>query len=997
MIQAIHRFEGTVNSATTDGIIALFGAPVTQEDHAVRACYAALEIRDALKRYAKLNRHSLGTPLACRVGLNSGTVVTRTIAGETHLECRAVGQTIQFAAHLAQLAPAGSLLLSAETLRLAEGHIQVTVPARSQNIEFAEPVYELSSARPSHSRFHVRAERGLTQFVGRFLEMQQLDRVREKAREGHGQLVAIIGEAGLGKSRIVHEFVGSFASEWTTFYTASLSYRRTSSYQPLIRMLRTYFEVGAGDDRSAIREKAMTRLLGLDPAADISPVLALLDVPVEDPSWQGLDSAQRHQRTLDAVKKILLCESDRQPLILVIEDLHWIDAQTQSFLEGLIDSLPCFRVLLLLTYRPEYEHHWDTRSYYTQIRIDLFSPETTRDFIGCLVGDDVSLASLRELLPKRGNPLFLEESIRALIEGNLLQGESGAYQLVRPIEELEIPPTVQAILAARIDRLPLADKRLLQTAAVIGADVPYILLRSVAELGEKELCSRLSNLCRAEFLYESRQLPDLWYSFKHAVTHEVSYTSLLGDERKTLHRKIVGALEEMYPDRSAEQAERLAHHAFRGEVWDKAASYLRQSGVKAFTRSANQEAVAFFEQALTALTHLPVTSETMQLAVDLRLALRNALWPLGQFETGFGHLGDAERFAQQIGDKRQLGWIAAYMSEHTRQTGHAADAPTFAARALTIADEIGDFQLCIAANYYLGTAYFVGGEYRRTDEYFGAILNLLRDERFRDRCGLAGFPAVMSRMFWPLALAERGELTLGLTEALEGVRLAGELEHPYSMICAMRAVGRIHSVQGDFDQAISVAEQSLALSREWKLPQLFPEVADLLGYLYALSGRVADGLALLNEALAALESMGMFQWRSSVLVHLGEAYLLAGRPRDATTIAKNAVALTRERGHRGYEAWALYLCGEAALHKEPPHFETAGASYGAAVAIASELGMRPLVAHCHLGLGKLYRRKACSQKARRHLSAGIRAYRELEMRFWLAMAEAELASTTAQQ
>jgi tetratricopeptide (TPR) repeat protein len=295
----------------------------------------------------------------------------------------------------------------------------------------------------------------------------------------------------------------------------------------------------------------------------------------------------------------------------------------------------------------------------------------------------------------------------------------------------------------------------------------------------------------------------------------------------------------------------------------------------------------------------------------------------------------------------------------------------------------------VAASYYLGTAYFVAGYYRRTDEFFPKILQLLEGDRFRERCGLAGFPSVMSRMFWPLALAERGEFDQGMVEAQEGVRLAEALDHSYSLICAMRAVGRLHGARGDFDHAIPIAERSLALSHDRNLPQLSPEVADLLGYLYALSGRVAEGLSLLQEALTALESMGMFQWRSSVLVHLGETYLLASRPEDALTLAERGLTLASERGHRGSEAWALRLLGEIASHHDRPDVAMAEGHYSAAVALASELGMRPLVAHCHLGLGKMFRRTGKRQEAQEHLTTATTMYREMVMRFWLKRARME--------
>jgi tetratricopeptide (TPR) repeat protein len=417
-------------------------------------------------------------------------------------------------------------------------------------------------------------------------------------------------------------------------------------------------------------------------------------------------------------------------------------------------------------------------------------------------------------------------------------------------------------------------------------------------------------------------------------------------------------------------------------------AYLRQAGARAFARSANREAVTHLEQALTALGHLPSSRETLEQSVDVRLALRNALWPLGRFEEGFGHLRDAERMAAELGDPRRLGWIAAYMAEHTRMTGNAAEAPAFAERALAIGETLEDLTLRVAANYYLATSYFVAGDYRRTDGFFRSILQLLAGDRFRERCGLAGFPVVMSRMFWTLALAERGEFDRGIGEGQEGVRLAEMLDHPYSLACAWRGLGRVLGAQGNLDDGIRLTERSLALAHERHLIQLLGEVAAQLGYMYAVSGRVAEGLRVLDEALAAMEAMGMVQWRTALLVYLGETYLLANRPGDALALAGRSLSLASQLGHRGSEAWGRRLLGEIAARGDHPDVATAEAHYGAGIVLASELGMRPLVAHCELGLGQLHRRQGNPAKADQHLAAATALYREMAMTFWLGKVEA---------
>ena len=595
-----------------------------------------------------------GTPVQIRVGLNSGEVVVRAIGSDLHMDYTAVGQTTHLAARMEQMAKPGSTLVTGDTLKLAEGYVQVRPlgAVSVKGLETPTPVYELTGIVPARSRLQASAARGLTRFVGRDRELQQLAQALERAAAGHGQAVAVVGEAGVGKSRLAWEFTRSHRTHgWLVLESGSVSYGKATPYLPVIELLKGYFRIQERDDPRAIRERVAGKLLMLDRALEplLTPLLALLDVPVEDAAWDALDRAQRRQRTLEAVKQLLLRESQVQPLLVLFEDLHWIDAETQAFLDGLIESLPTARVLLLVNYRPEYEHAWGRKTYYLQLRIDPLPPQSADALLTALLGEDRTLEPLKRALIERteGNPFFLEESVRTLVETQVLVGERGAYRLTKAPDAWQIPATAQAILAARIDRLAPEDKRLLQAAAVIGKDVPFALLQAIADVPEDALRRGLSHLQAAEFLYETSLFPDLEYTFKHALTHEVAYGSLLQDRRRALHARIVDAIEALYAERLTEHIERLAHHAFRGELWDKAVTYLRQAGAKAFARSANREAVAYFEQALTALSHRPETRETLEQGVDLRLALRNALWPLGRFETGFGHLRDAERLATE--------------------------------------------------------------------------------------------------------------------------------------------------------------------------------------------------------------------------------------------------------------------------------------------------------------------------------------------------------------
>ena len=459
-------------------------------------------------------------------------------------------------------------------------------------------------------RLQAAAVRGLTRFVGRDTELAALGQALERAGGGHGQVVAVVGEAGVGKSRLVYECVHAPSTQgWQVLESASVSYGKATPYFPVIDLLKRYVHVEGADDSRTIRAKVTGQVLTLDESLqEILPALLwLLDALPEESSFRALDPPQRRQRLLDALKRVLLRESQVQPLLLVFEDLHWIDTETQALLNSLVESLPMARLLLLVNYRPEYQHGWGSKTYYTQLRLDPLPPASADALLQALLGDDPSLVPLTQLLIARteGNPFFLEESVRTLVETGVLVVEPGAYRLAQALPTIQVPATVQAVLAARIDRLPPEEKRLLQTAAVVGTEVPLPLLQAIADMPEATLYRGLAHLQAAEFLYETCLFPEPEYTFKHALTHEVAYNSLLLERRRELHARIVAAIEQLHADRLADQVEQLAHHALRGELWDKARLYCRQAGVKAMARSAYREAVMGFEQALVALQHLP--------------------------------------------------------------------------------------------------------------------------------------------------------------------------------------------------------------------------------------------------------------------------------------------------------------------------------------------------------------------------------------------------------
>jgi class 3 adenylate cyclase/tetratricopeptide (TPR) repeat protein len=995
MMEAVHRYEGTVNQVMGDGIMALFGAPLAHEDHAVRACYAALRMQESVKRYAADMRREHGVTIRIRVGLNSGEVVVRAIGSDLHMDYTAVGQTTHLAARMEQLAEPGSVLLPPATLALVEGYVAVKplgpVPVKG----LAEPVeiYEMTGAGPARTRLQAATRRGLTRFVGRDAEVEQLRRAQQLAGSSRGQVAAIVGEAGVGKSRLVYEFTHSHRLQgWLVLESASVSYGKATSYLPVIDLLKGYFKIQDRDDLREIREKVTGKLLTLDRALEptLPALLALLDVPGDDGAWRTLDPGQRRQLTLDAVRRLLLREAREQPLLLIFEDLHWIDGETQAFLDGLVETFGSARLLLLVNYRPEYEHAWGRKTSYSQMRLDALPAESAGELLDALLGNDPGLAPLKHLLVKRGNPFFLEETVRTLVETEALAGERGRYRLTQPVQAIQVPPTVQAMLAARIDRLAPEDKRLLQVASVVGKDVPFVLLQAIAELPDEALHRGLSHLQAAEFLYETGLFPNLEHSFKHALTHEVTYGGLLQERRRELHARIVDGIETLHRDRLGEQIERLAYHAVRGELREKAGHYLRQAGLKAAARSALPDARAWLEQALVTFDALPESPSTLEQAFDIRLELRPVLTQLDEVPRTLGRLHEAGALAERLNDDRRRGRVCALMALIHDLLGELDEALVTGTRALAIARGLEDLELRILATTYLGQVHYHRGEYERVVELATDNLAVLPAHWVYESFGLSAPASVYNRSYLVLSLAQLGRFAEAAEYEAEAIRLAEPTHHAFTVGMAHRAAGTLHLLKGDWAKTRSLIEHFIAVVRTGS-PLHLPLAVAYSAWALAQIGDLREALNRLREGEQLVERQAaggvVFQHGWSCY-SLGRACLLLALLDEARGLADRAVESSPRQP--GFAAHALHLLGDVATHPDRFDAERGEAHYRQAFALAEPRGMRPLVAHCHLGLGKLYRRIGKREQAHEHLTTAAMMYREMDMTYWLEQAEAEM-------
>jgi class 3 adenylate cyclase/predicted ATPase len=978
MMEAVHRYEGTVNQVMGDGIMALFGAPLAHEDHAVRACYAALRMQESVKKYAESIQRTEGIPIQIRVGVNSGEVVVRSIGSDLKMDYTAVGQTTHLAARMEQMAMPASILMTADTLSLTEGFVQVKPlgPVNVKGLNEPVEVYEITGAGPVRSRLQAAAARGLTRFVGRSAEFETLCQALERAGAGRGQVVALVGEPGVGKSRLFWEFTHSRRTvDWLILESGSVSYGKATPYLPLIDLLKAYFKITDRDDQREIREKVTGKLLTLDKALEptLPAFLTLLDVAVDDPSagsgqaiWQNFDPPQRRQRTLDAVKRLLLRESQVQPLILVIEDLHWIDSETQALLDSLIESLPTAHILLLVNYRPEYQHGWGSKTYYSQLRIDPLAPESAEELLQALLGSDSNLGPLKQLLIERteGNPFFMEESIRTLVESKLLVGERGDYRLAGPIERTQVPATVQAVLAARIDRLPPDEKRLLQSAAVIGKDVPFPLLQAIADQHEEELRRGLTRLQAAEFLYETSLFPDPEYTFKHALTHEVAYGGLLQERRRVLHARIAEAIERLHPDRLSEHVELLAHHASRGELWEKAVDYLHQGGQKAAARSAYKEAASYFEQALEALKHLPETRKNLEQAINIRVDLGPALIAMG------GYSGpeveeiytQAREMCQRMGETPQLFpvlWGLARIYDHRdlkmgRKLGE---------QLLGLAERVGEPALLLEAHHELWANLFSLGELSSSLTHTKRGVELYDPHEHRHYASLYGGhdPGVCGLRHAAMTLWLLGYPDQALEKSRDALTLARKLSHPYSLVHALFYSAWVHQQRGEIQAVHEQVEAGVALAAEQGFTRRAGQGAVLQGWVMAQEGKWQEGILKIRQGSAS----GFGQLFHAPL--LAEVYGKVGQTGEGLRVITEQLGRMHKIGERFFEPELHRIKGEL-LGQATADEREAEACFQNALKVARDQSAKSLELRTAMSLSRLWQKQGKTVEARQLLA-----------------------------
>lgn len=992
MMEAVHHYEGYVAKSMGDGILALFGAPIANEDHAQRAVLAALRMQEAMRHYADGVRLRQGIALQIRVGINSGEVVVRTIRiKDLHTDYDPVGNSIHIASRMENIAVPGSIVASEHTRNLTEGYFEFKPLGETpiKGLPQPLPVFEVVGLGPLRTRLQVSASRGLARFVGRTRELGQLHDARARTRAGRGEIVAIVGEPGVGKSRLCHEFKLLAPHDCLVLETFSVSHGKAYPYLPLIELLRTYVQIAPQDDERRRREKLTGKLLTLDRALeDCLPYLFhLLGAAEPDAALAQMDAQVRQQRTFDAIRRLLVRESLTQPLELIIEDLQWLDAETEAFLGFLAENVVSARILLLVNFRPEYRHAWRCKPYYTEIRLDPLGEAEARQLLRALLGDDAGLANLEPLILQQteGNPFFIEEVVQDMVEGQVLRGERGHYRLKQVPEKLHIPVTVQGVLAGRIDRLQPHEKALLQTLAVIGKVFPWSLLARVVDLPEDDTKTILARLQAAEFIYEQPAFPENLYSFKHALTQEVAYASLLNERRRALHERTAQAVEAQFSAQLDEHCSELAYHFSRSGNTPKAVEYLHRAGRQAIQRSADAEAVTHLTMALTFLATLPDGPDRARQELPLQITLG----PAWMATRGFAAPEVERTYTQalalchQLGDTSQL--FAALMGLRTFHTVRAelATARKLAEQLLDLARQERDPGLLVQAHRALGANLFYLGELAPAQvqlEQAMAIYDPLKHQAqafvYGLEPGVQGL-ALIAMNLWLLGYPDQAS-----ARAREALELARTPSHPSDSADALLAAAEVRLLRGDVQAAHELAQALISLSTDYGLPYGLACGTILSGCALTRQGRVSEGIALMNQGLVAYRATGAELMRSHFLTLLAEAYASAGQTGMGLATLSEAVAASEQAGECLYQAEIHRVKGELTLLERCWNGETdeaatqAEACFLGAIEKARHQGAQSLELRAAVALSRMWQRQGKRTEARTLLSESYGRFSE---------------------
>jgi len=1005
LMDEIHRYEGTIDKFTGDGVMALFGAPVAHEDHAQRACYAALAMQRAMGEYSERLRKDYGVEFKMRVGLNSGLVIVGAVGNDLRMDYTAIGDTTNIASRMQGMAKPGTILVSDDSHMITRAFFRFKPlgKVKVKGKEFPLEAYELIEAGKVETRIGAALARGLTKFVGRKREIGALKEAFEKAMSGSGQVVGIVGEPGVGKSRILLELRGMLPKEEYTYLEGRcLHYGSSMPYLPFLDILRAYFDIKEGEREFVIKKKMADKVIQLDEKLDdiLPPLHDILSLKIDDEEYLKLDPQQKRERIFEAIRDLFILVSENKPLILAVEDLHWVDKTSEEFLDYLIGSLTGTQILLVLLYRPEYTHQWASKSYYSQMGVEQLSTSASAKLVQAIFEGGVVVHELRELILNRaaGNPLFIEEFTHTMLENGTIKKKDVQYMLSMKASDVQIPNTIQGIIAARMDRLENNLKRTMQMASVIGRDFTYRILQTIAGIGE-ELKSYLINLQGLEFIYEKSLFPELEYIFKHALTQEVAYNSLLLKKRKEIHEKIGKAIEELYPDKLEEFYEVVAHHYSRSNNSDKAYQYLKLSADKAKRSYSNWEAFRFYKGAINILNKLSENEENKREGIEVRLSIEGIMRLLAYPEDSLQILQEGERLSKELGDERSLATFYSSKSLYYSFKGDSHQGIEYAEKCFKEAEKIQDIDLMAPTAFDLCSAYSIAGEFYKLVELAPRVINLLeKTHRESDDFGVAFNFSLYSAflVYWGNAMGWLGNFEEGEALCEKGLHFAHQIDNLYSIGFAEGLYGELYLIKGDGKNAIGHLLNAVKYSEEGQIITLLGIAWNMLGWGYYLLGDLEIARKNALKGLQIHHNAGIPFLLPQMYFVLTMCNFDLGELENAHSIAEEAVKLAHNNNERDIEGIARASLGRILLRVDPSQSVKAEECILQGIELMEELKLKPLYSQGYLYLGELYADTGQKEKAFETLKMAEGAFQEMGMDYWLRRTQEVLENLQGQ-
>ncbi len=999
LLDEIHRFEGTVNEFRGDGLMALFGAPIAHEDHAQRACHSALAAQKALIPYSQSLKSRYGIDFKMRIGINSGPVVVGSIGDDLRMDYTAQGDAANLAARMESSAEAGSVLVSHNTYRLAREFFEFNPLGGLQVKGKQEPVeaYRLIKPTEVKTRIAASAAKGFTRFVGRTRELDGLKEAFEKVQSGEGQVVGIVGEAGVGKSRLLLEFRNTLPRGEHWYYEGRcLHYGGSMPYLPILDITRSLIGIKEGDQEHEIRQKLEDIILGIDQnlAPIIPPFQELLSLKADDAEFAKLEPKLKREKTFEAIRDLLIRGSQDRVVVLVFEDLHWIDKTTEEFLDYMIGWLPTTGILLLLLYRPEYTHQWGSKSYYRLITLGQLSKSASAELVAAILEGGQVMPELRELILNRaaGNPLFMEELTHSLLQNGSIQKEDDRFVLARDVSTDQVPDNIQGIIAARMDRLEANLKTTMQVAAVIGREFAFRILETITEMKE-ELKSRLVNLQGLEFIYEKKLFPDLEFIFRHALVQEVAYNSLLINRRKEIHEKIGRAIENLYAQRLEEFYEMLAYHYSKSGKLAKAYEYLKDSAKKAVRNHATFEAVRFYKEAMAVLCLLPQTDDNKREQIEVVLSMHGPMRTTGWPEDYLHMLQKADALAEELGDDKKSLHVRSILGlYYLFRGGNPQLGWEYVESCVERFEMINDVELLVPTGLDLCSSCAAAGDYGRIIHVAPGIVSLI------ERCGKQGesygrpfYPYSHALALWGVSTGLCGDFDRGERLLEKALSFALDVDHPGTVALVELIYGTLLANRGEGETAGEHLRNAIRLMEESQTVLYLGATWAWLGYAHCLMGESGVAIDLTQKGLKMHTDLGMPFWKCFCHWFCSQAHSAHGDMKKTRTHVELALRFSLENNNRGSQGLSRIWLGRVLARLDTTQIDSAEQHLLEGISLLEDLGIVAWYTLGYFWLGEVYAEAGRKEEALQNLKKAEGIFQEMGMDYWLGKTKEVLA------